>query len=105
MQTTMPQSANSEQNPAAPARVPTVRERILLGQARRKQLKRQAHAAWSPKDRKQAPRDLLAASNRGRIPSLVALKEERMACSPFAYLRGAVPVMAYDLSLVPNTGI
>ncbi|HWZ52896.1 MAG TPA: DUF2252 domain-containing protein [Granulicella sp.] len=91
--------------PAQPARVPTGRERLLLGQARRKQLKRQAHAVWNPKDRQQDPLDLLAASNRGRIPSLVALKEERMTASPFAYLRGSVPVMAYDLSLAPNTGL
>jgi uncharacterized protein (DUF2252 family) len=91
--------------PAPPARVLTHRERILLGQGRRKQVKRQSHAAWTPKDRKQNPLDLLAASTRGRIPSLVALKNERMACSPFGYLRGAVPVMAYDLSLLPNTGL
>jgi uncharacterized protein (DUF2252 family) len=90
---------------APPARVLTHRERILLGQARRKQVKRQAHAAWSPKDRKQNPLELIAASTRGRIPSLVALKDERMACSPFGYFRGAVPVMAYDLSLAPNTGL
>jgi uncharacterized protein (DUF2252 family) len=91
--------------PAPPTRVLTHRERILLGQARRKQVKRQTHAAWSPKERKQNPLDLLAASTQGRVPSLVALKNERMACSPFAYLRGAVPVMAYDLSLAPNTGL
>jgi uncharacterized protein (DUF2252 family) len=87
------------------ARVLTHRERVLLGQARRKQVKRQTHAAWSPKDRKQDPLDLLAASTRGRVPALVTLKNERMACSPFGYFRGAVPVMAYDLSIAPNTGL
>ena len=90
--------------PLAP-RVASTRERLLLGQARRKQVKRQAHAEWSPKDRKQAPAALLRASTRDRVPSLVTLKNERMACSPFAYFRGAVPVMAYDLSLIPNTGL
>src|SRR6185437_317758 len=39
------------------------------------------------------------------VPALVSLKYERMALSPFGYFRGAVPVMAYDLSLVGNTGI
>jgi uncharacterized protein (DUF2252 family) len=91
--------------PESPTRVLTHRERILLGQARRKQVKRQTHGGWTPKERKQDPLDLLAASTRGRVPALVALKNERMACSPFAYLRGAVPVMAYDLSLAPNTGL
>jgi uncharacterized protein (DUF2252 family) len=28
-----------------------------------------------------------------------------MACSPFGFFRGAVPVMAYDLSLMPHTGL
>jgi uncharacterized protein (DUF2252 family) len=48
---------------------------------------------------------LLEVSTRGRVPALVALKNELMAASPFAYFRGAVPVMAYDLSLIANTGI
>src|SRR6202020_1647961 len=42
---------------------------------------------------------------RGRVPALVARKNELMAVSPFGYFRGAVPVMAYDLSLTGNTGI
>jgi len=42
---------------------------------------------------------------RGRVPSLVTLKYERMLESPFGYFRGAVPVMAADLATVPNTGI
>ena len=41
----------------------------------------------------------------GRVPALVALKYERMEASAFGYFRGAVPVMAYDLSLATNTGI
>jgi uncharacterized protein (DUF2252 family) len=75
------------------------------GQLIRKQVKRAAHAAWMPKDRREDPLALLKKSTEGRVPSLVALKNERMACSPFGYFRGAVPVMAYDLSLTANTGI
>jgi uncharacterized protein (DUF2252 family) len=48
---------------------------------------------------------LLEVSTRGRVPQLVSMKNELMAASPFAYFRGAVPVMAYDLSLISNTGI
>ena len=41
----------------------------------------------------------------GRVPALVKLKYELMADTPFAYFRGAVPVMAADLAVLPNTGI
>jgi uncharacterized protein (DUF2252 family) len=41
----------------------------------------------------------------GRIPALVHIKYERMAASPFGFFRGAVPIMAADLSLTPDTGI
>ena len=42
---------------------------------------------------------------RGRVPALVALKYQLMAESPFAYFRGAAPVMAADLAQLPSTGI
>jgi uncharacterized protein (DUF2252 family) len=40
-----------------------------------------------------------------RIPELVTLKVHRMAASPFAFFRGAAPVMAADLATLPRTGI
>ena len=83
----------------------TASARMKLGQGRRKLMKRIDHATWVPKDRKEDPLALLKKSAEGRVPKLVELKNERMALSPFGYFRGAVPVMAYDLSLVPNTGI
>ncbi len=82
-----------------------VAARFALGQERRKQMRRTVHAEWKASERKEHPLKLLAASMRGRVPALVTLKYERMALSPFGYFRGAVPVMAYDLSLVGNTGI
>lgn len=82
-----------------------VKERFALGQERRKQMRRTVHAEWKASERKEDPLTLLAESMRGRVPALAALKYERMALSPFGYFRGAVPVMAYDLSLVGNTGI
>jgi uncharacterized protein (DUF2252 family) len=81
------------------------KERFALGQQRRKQIRRTGHAEWKAKERKESPLKLLAASMRGRVPALVTLKYERMAASPFGYFRGAVPVMAYDLSLVGHTGL
>src|SRR5580698_4271853 len=85
--------------------MPDARERFALGQQRRKQMRRMEHKTWRAKDRRESPLRLLEESTRGRVPALVALKNQLMAGSPFAYFRGAVPVMAYDLSLVANTGI
>jgi uncharacterized protein (DUF2252 family) len=66
---------------------------------------RSGHALFSlahcPKD----PLRLLHQSESGRVPALVALKHQRMAVSPFGFFRGAVPVMAADLSVHPNTGL
>jgi uncharacterized protein (DUF2252 family) len=81
---------------------PTARQ---LGALQRKILPRVDLALWNPKARQRTPADLLAESVRDRVPLLIKIKNERMAASPFGFFRGAVPVMAYDLSLEPNTGI
>ncbi len=83
----------------------TPKERRNLGQARRKQVGRQEHNQLNPKARKSSALDLLARSMHGRIPALIKLKYKLMAESPFGYFRGAVPVMAADLAVLPNTGL
>ena len=83
----------------------TPEERTNLGQARRKQVGRQEHSEFNSKARKTSSVALLARSMIGRVPALVNLKYELMAESPFGYFRGAVPVMAGDLAMLPNTGI
>jgi uncharacterized protein (DUF2252 family) len=80
-------------------------ERRNLGQARRKQVGRQQHDALNIKARKTTPLALLERAERGRVPALLKLKHQLMSQSPFGYFRGAAPVMAADLSVVPNTGI
>jgi uncharacterized protein (DUF2252 family) len=85
--------------------IPTSQERRALGQARRKQVRRQDHAHWDAKLRQRDPLELVDESMRGRVPALIALKYERMLASPFGFFRGAVPVMAADLALLPHTGI
>jgi uncharacterized protein (DUF2252 family) len=80
-------------------------ERRKFGQARRKQIGRQQHNELHPKTRPASALELLSRSMHGRVPSLVKLKYEMMAASPFAYFRGAAPVMAADLAVVPSTGI
>jgi uncharacterized protein (DUF2252 family) len=83
----------------------TPEERRALGQARRKQARRQEQGAVKPKARRWSAPALLERSMRGRVPALIKLKYELMALSPFGYFRGAVPVMAADLAVLPSTGI
>jgi uncharacterized protein (DUF2252 family) len=83
----------------------TPEERRNLGQSRRKQLRRQENDQLNIKARKTTPLNLLERAERGRVPALLKLKHQLMAQSPFGYFRGAAPVMAADLAVVPNTGI
>jgi len=83
----------------------TPEERRNWGQARRKQVGRQQHGDLNIKARKTPPLALLERVERGRIPTLLKLKHNMMAQSPFGYFRGSVPVMAADLAILPVTGI
>jgi uncharacterized protein (DUF2252 family) len=83
----------------------TPEERRSLGQTRRKQVGRLQHDELNIKARKTAPLILLERAERGRVPALLKLKHQLMAQSPFGYFRGAAPVMAADLSVLPSTGI
>jgi uncharacterized protein (DUF2252 family) len=83
----------------------TPEERRNLGQSRRRQLRRQQNDQLNIKARQATPLSLLERIERGRVSSLVKLKHQLMAESPFSYFRGAAPAMAADLAVVPNTGI
>jgi uncharacterized protein (DUF2252 family) len=83
----------------------TPEERRNLGQSRRRQLRRQQNDQLNIKARKATPLSLLERIERGRVSSLVKLKHQLMAESPFSYFRGAAPAMAADLAVAPNTGI
>jgi len=76
-----------------------------MGHARRKQVGRQDHCEHNPKARQASAFALIERSMKGRVPALIKLKYGLMAASPFGYFRGAAPVMAADLSLLPNAGI
>ena len=83
----------------------TPEERRNVGHSRRKQLGRQQNDQLNAKDRKSPPIALLERAERGRVPALLKLKHQLMAQSPFVFFRGAAPVMAADLAVIPNTGI
>ncbi len=75
------------------------------GRAARKKLPRKQLGVWSADARRRSVRDLLTEAEKDYVPHLVAIKHERMRASAFGFFRGAAPVMAYDLSLVPHTGL
>lgn len=77
----------------------------MMGQARRKQVGRHGQDQLNAKARPATAMVLLAHSMRGRVPALIELKYKLMTESPFGYFRGAAPVMAADLAVLPNTGI
>jgi len=83
----------------------TPEERRKLGQARRKQVGRHQHSDHNAKARQASALKLIERSMRGRLPSLIELKYQLMAESPFSFFRGAAPVMAADLALLPNAGL
>ena len=78
--------------------------RADAGRALRRSVPRSSHATWEP-GRERAPLVVLEATNRRRVPELVAIRKARMRASPFAFLRGAPAVMAADLATTPVTGI
>jgi uncharacterized protein (DUF2252 family) len=80
-------------------------ERRKYGQSLRQKVSRASQADWDPKQRKVSILELLRASERGRLANLLPIKNARMAASPFGFYRGAVPVMASDLSMLPSTGV
>jgi uncharacterized protein (DUF2252 family) len=80
-------------------------DRQALGHSARKQLARSEHGNFQASTCTQDPLAVLRAAMTGRVPSLIPIKYERMAASPFGFFRGAVPIMAADLACHPNTGI
>jgi len=82
----------------------TLAERYEHGTRLRKKVPREGHAdLHGPADRDAVA--ILAATDRTRVPELLPVRYARMLASPFAFLRGAAPVMAEDLSHQPVAGI
>ena len=79
------------------------RARYAAGKALRRATPRENLAEHKP-----APRDpvaILREADGTRIADLVPIRYDRMAASPFAFLRGAAAVMAADLAAAPQAGI
>lgn len=83
----------------------TPADRAERGRAARKQASRSTHGLWIPGADRLDPLTVLARQTTNRVPELLPLRYERMAASPFAFLRGAAAVMAADLATQPSTGL
>ncbi|EFL33455.1 conserved hypothetical protein [Streptomyces viridochromogenes DSM 40736] len=75
------------------------------GKALRKRIPRGAHATLDLHASRPDAVSAVEESNRGRLPELTAIRVGRMAATPFAFLRGAAGLMAYDLAHTPMTRI
>lgn len=77
--------------------------RYAAGKARRRFVSRESLAEFADPGRD--PLAILAVSDQGRLTSLLPIRHERMAKSPYAFLRGAASVMAADLATQPAPGL
>ncbi len=86
-----------------PSRFAPLEERRAFGRSRRAIVARAHHGKWECKGRDAIA--ILRAAERDRIPKLLPIKYGRMSVSPFTFFRGAAPVMAWDLSHAPRSGV
>ncbi len=71
-------------------------ERYEAGKKRRAEISRESLGEFSAPARD--PNAIFAETNRGRLSNLIPIRRQRMAASPFAFLRGAAALMAIDLA-------
>jgi uncharacterized protein (DUF2252 family) len=82
------------------------RERYAAGQRLRRRQPRRAQSTWVLANKNAIDRlRPIYQVNQGRLPHLLPEKYQRMRVSPFAFFRGAAPLMAADLATTPHTGV
>ncbi|SFM32614.1 DUF2252 domain-containing protein [Methylobacterium pseudosasicola] len=80
-------------------------KRRAAGKVLRSSLPHAAHASLNIAHNRPDPVALVESAHEGRQPHLIPLRVARMASSPFAFLRGAAQVMAWDLAQGPRGAI
>lgn len=80
-------------------------KRRTAGKILRTEIPHAAHAPLAVGRDRPDPVTLIEAAHEGRQAHLIPLRVARMASSPFAFLRGAAQVMAWDLAQGPRTAI
>jgi uncharacterized protein (DUF2252 family) len=78
-------------------------ERYEVGKRLRDETPRELLADFTAPERD--PIAIFDETNRTRLPALLPIRAQRMAESPFAFLRGAAALMAVDLASQPAPGI
>jgi uncharacterized protein (DUF2252 family) len=102
----MPELTGLEPTPSMPHDLSATRdERRAAGKRARAFAPRRTLAQWREASRGHDTLDTLLAQNQIRVPELAALRNHRMAASPWNYYRGAAAVMAADLASTPNSGL
>lgn len=79
-------------------------ELIAEGADRREKVPIEDLTRYAPAPDRADPNTLVDATNADRVADLIGLRYERMAESPFTYLRGAAAVMAADIADGPTSG-
>jgi uncharacterized protein (DUF2252 family) len=80
-------------------------QRRATGRGLRTDVPRSRQGDWTPAPRRRDPVEVLGVQEAGRIPSLLPLRHQRMAASPFTFFRGAAAIMAEDLAHTPACGL
>jgi len=83
----------------------SVADRRAEGKSRRQVVHRVDQCEWKLAKDRPNPVDVLVAACAGRVEDLLPIRWTRMAVSPLGFFRGNVPLMAFDLAHLPNTGI
>lgn len=86
------------------APLPTIEALHAQGVKMRERVPREVHGSWRAHPDREDVVSILKKGNIGRQEQLIPLRMERMAASPFAFLRGAAAVMAHDLARTPTIG-
>ena len=76
-----------------------------MGRRLRQKVPRNTLGDWKAPSNRPDPVTLIVESNKGRLQWLVPIRMQRMAASPYGFLRGAAVVMAEDVAHLPATGI
>lgn len=80
-------------------------ERRASGKALREKLTHEGQGEWSRRSDFPGAVEIVMQGNQGRQPKLIPLRMARMACSLFAFYRGAATAMTHDLAPTPTTGL
>ena len=81
----------------------TIKERKQEGKEVRKETSRRELGRWEVRPNRKIVEELIVKQEASRVQSLIPLRRQRMAVSPFTFFRGAAVLQAHDLASAPKT--